>query len=117
MAVGARLRPLIGLTLSGTGMSSLWHRLRFSLCPGGCKVSPAEIRVRQREGWITIPRDQVHAVKFRNISHLIVRLFDGRRFVLNLFRFPNWQVDRVANALSESQRVNEARRKPGGSAG
>src|SRR5690349_25121470 len=96
--------------LSGIEMVARLRQLLFSAFPGGSKVSPGEIRVRQREGWIVIPRDQVHAVKFKNISHLIVRLFDGRRFVLNLFRFPNWEVDRVADSLKDAHRENAERR-------
>ena len=86
------------------------RKLLFAAFPGGSKVSPEEIRVRQREGWVTIPRTQVHAVRFRNASHLIVRLFDGRRFVLDLFRFPNWEIDRLAEALNDARRESAARR-------
>src|SRR5688500_14916084 len=91
-------------------MPSLFRQLALRLFPGGCRITADEIRVRHRDGWVAIPMSQVHAVKFRNVSRVIVRLFDGRRLVLNLFRFPNGQYDRVCNALREAQRANEARR-------
>ena len=91
-------------------MRSLLHHLAFSLLPGGCKFTADAIRVRQRGGWVTIPKDQVHAVKVRNVGRVIVRLFDGRRLVLDLFRFPIRRFDRVRDELREAQRSNERTR-------
>ena len=92
------------------GMLGGLCQLLFGAVSAGCRFSPDEIQVRQGRGWVVIPRAQVHAVKFRNVSCLIVRGFDGRRVVLNLFRFPSQDMQRIADALRSAQAENARRR-------
>jgi antitoxin component of MazEF toxin-antitoxin module len=95
-------------------MLTALHQLAFRLFPGGSEITPDQIRVRQRSGWVTIPKDQIHAVKARNVSHVIVRLFNGQRLVLNFFRFPVDEFLQLLRALRDSQRANEVARSAEG---
>lgn len=70
-------------------------------------IMPGTICVRQPGGWVELPRSQIAAVKFESISRIIVRQYNGRRCVINLFRFPNYAVDAVMSALHQSLRQNE----------
>ena len=48
------------------------------------------ICVRQRRGWVEIPKCEVAAVKAKGTAHVIVRLYGGRRYILNLYS-PFWR--------------------------
>ena len=55
--------------------------------------------VRQGFRWVEFPRGQIFAVKERSISHVVVRLRDNRRHVLNLFRFRSEDAVRLLELL------------------
>lgn len=85
----------------------------LSLIPGGLyRVTPSMIRLWQPIGTVEIPRSQIAAVKPRHISHVVVRLYSGQRFVLNLFFLGN-RSDVVLVALRESIVTNHVRRAMG----
>lgn len=67
------------------------------------------IAVRQPEGWVDIPRGEIAAGKAVAVSEVVVRLYDGRRVVLNLFHFGN-RFDVVWSALSAAIKENEKKR-------
>ena len=56
-----------------------------------------------------IPRGEIAAVQAVTVSEVVVRLYDGRRVVLNLYHFGN-RFDVVWQALSAATRENEKKR-------
>ena len=83
-------------------MISLFRRAIHFL--QGAYVTEDSVCVRQESGWVRIPRSEIFAVKFRSVSHVIVRLRHGERVVLDLFkhtRLSNSAWDRVHRALIE----------------
>jgi hypothetical protein len=83
-----------------------WWRL--SRC--GYRASATSLWVHQPGGWVELPRDQIAAVKVCSVSHVIVRLYDGRRYVLDLFRFGGAAFEAVLAGLDQAQRENQRRR-------
>jgi hypothetical protein len=66
----------------------------------GVVVTDNTIALRQRFGWVHIPRDESHAVKFKTASETIVRLRGGERLVLSLFTFSSSADNRAHSALT-----------------
>ena len=50
----------------------------------GSWITASAIHLRHAGEWIEIPKSEVSAVKTMSLSRVIVRLYDGRRFVLEL---------------------------------
>lgn len=73
------------------------------------RISDSLIAVRQPEGWVDLPRDEIAAVKAVTVSEVVVRLYDGRRVVLNLYHFGN-RFEVVWRALSAASKENEKKR-------
>jgi hypothetical protein len=48
------------------------------------------IYVRQRKGWVEIPKSEIAAVKAKGTGYVVVRLYSGQRYVLNLYS-PFWR--------------------------
>lgn len=78
---------------------------RFLRFLDGVFVTPECIWVRQQWRWVKIPRQEIQVVKIRTVSQVIVRLRNGKRIVLNLYRMGNPAWDRIRSALTEGLRV------------
>ena len=73
-------------------------------------ITPTSIWLRQRQQWIELQRCEIAALKFENVSRVIVRYYDGTRQIVNLYRFPNSSYDAVCRALRDALRQNEQTR-------
>lgn len=73
-------------------------------------ISPSSIWLRQRDGWVELRRNEIAALKFETATRIIVRYYNGRRFIVSLYGFPNWSYDVVYRALGDSVRRNEQTR-------
>jgi hypothetical protein len=73
-------------------------------------MTPSSIWLRQRGGWVELRREEIAAVKFKYVSNVIVRYYDGRRVTVSLFGFPNFAYDVVCRALRDALQQNQQRR-------
>lgn len=73
-------------------------------------ITPGSIWLRQRQGWAELRRNEIAALKFETAARIIVWYYNGRRFIVSLYGFPNWAYDVVYRALHESMRQNELTR-------
>ena len=73
-------------------------------------VTEQEIGVRQLSCWCFLRREEIAAVKAESVSKVIVRLYDGRRFKISLFRFPLWSYSKVMKALRTALHENRKRK-------
>jgi hypothetical protein len=73
-------------------------------------ITPASIWLRQPDGWVELRLDEIFVVKIQSVRHVIVRYYDGRRFVVSLFGFSNPAYDDVCRALNEAVDRNEQTR-------
>ena len=93
------------------GFPGSLHVFWLGFIPGGLyRVTATTIRLWQPGGTVELPRARIAAVKPRNVSHVIVRLDTGQRFVLNLFHLGTSGFDVVMGALHESLALNRTRR-------
>lgn len=70
-------------------------------------ITPSSIWLRQRDGWVELRRDEIAAIRFETVCRIIVRYYNGRRSIVNLYGFPNYSYDIIYRALHESMRQNE----------
>jgi hypothetical protein len=70
-------------------------------------ITPSSIWLRQREGWVELRRQDIAAVKFKNVSQIIVRLYGGRRVIVSLFRYSNPAYNAVCRALRDTLWKNQ----------
>src|SRR5262245_24170482 len=89
-------------------MLSLINRLRFHF--RRYWIGPSSIWLRQDTGWIELCRDELAAVKFETVSRVIVRYYDGRRLVVNLYDLPQSSYDAVCGSLREALHRNHKTR-------
>lgn len=73
-------------------------------------ITETHIVLRQAEGWVYLPKAGITALKSHSVSKTVVRLYDGRRFVVNLFEFPLSTYSRVMHALDSALHENRRRR-------
>jgi hypothetical protein len=73
-------------------------------------ITPTSIWLRQRREWVELRRDEIAALKFETVSRIIVRYYNGRRFVVSLYGFSNPSYDAVCRSLRDSMRHNEETR-------
>jgi hypothetical protein len=83
---------------------------RFSLPFRRAVVGEKEIAIRQAQGWVHLPKQEIAAVKAASVSKVIVRLYDGRRFEVSLFHFPLSTYTRLMTALQDALHENRMRR-------
>ena len=76
----------------------------------GYSITPWVIRLRQRNGWVELRRNDIAAIKFETVSRIIIRFYDGHRVVVCLFNLSNSGCSAVCNALQEALRQNECAR-------
>ena len=74
------------------------------------RTTPTSIWLRPEREWVELRRDAIAAVKLESVSRVIVRYYDGQRFVVSLFRLSNPAYDAVRGWLEEALRENEATR-------
>ena len=67
------------------------------------------ICVRQRRGWIEIPKSEIAAVKAKGTGRVIVRVYSGQRHVLNLYS-PGRAFHKVFVELRGALRQNQQSR-------
>ncbi len=67
--------------------------------------------IRQRDGWVELRRNEIAALKFRSVSWIIIRYYNGRRLTVSLYRFPNYSYDAVCRSLRDAMRQNEEKRR------
>ena len=70
-------------------------------------ITPSAIWLRQGRGWVELRRDEIAAVKYKAVSEVIIRFYDGQRVVVSLFGFSNSGHDAVCRALRDTLRQNE----------
>ena len=70
------------------------------------RITPTSIWLRQRREWVELRRDEIAALKFETISRVIVRYYDGQRFIVSLYGFPNRSYDAVCRSLRDTMRRN-----------
>jgi len=73
-------------------------------------ITPCVIGVRDSDGWLFIPKEEIAAIKAKSVSKIVVRLYDGRRFQFSLFRLPIWSYSEVMRALKSALQQNRKRR-------
>jgi hypothetical protein len=73
-------------------------------------ITPTSIWLRQRRAWVELRRDDIAALKFETISRIIVRYYNGRRFIVSLYGFSNPGYEAVCRSLRDAMRYNERRR-------
>ena len=73
----------------------------------GSWITPSAIYVRQDGEWLEIPTAEISAVKTESLSRVIVRLYDGRRFVLELHRTFWRSFAPLFRALHDALKKNE----------
>jgi len=77
----------------------------------GFEITPESVALRQEERWIELPKAEIRVVKFKTACKVIVRLHNGKRYVLNLFPFTNSSAqDRIVAAMRDAARRNEEAR-------
>ena len=76
-------------------------------CLRGSWISDAAIYVRQSGEWVEIPKSEISAVKTESLSRVIVRLYDGRRLVLELHRTFWRSFTPLLGALHDALKRNE----------
>jgi hypothetical protein len=86
-------------------MLSLANRLRFHF--RRYWISPSSIWLRQERRWIELRRGEIAAVKFETVSRVIVRYYDGQRFIVNLHGLPHRSYERVCGSLRETLHRNQ----------
>jgi len=59
---------------------------------------------------VELRRDEIAAIRFETVCRIIVRYYNGRRSIVNLYGFPNYSYDIIYRALHESMRQNEQAR-------
>jgi hypothetical protein len=77
---------------------------------GGYWITPSSIWLRQREGWVELPREEIAAIKFKKVVHIVARFYGGQRVIVSLFGFSIWAYDAVLRALRDSLRQNQQTR-------
>ena len=73
-------------------------------------ITPTSVWLRQRREWVEVRRDEIAALKFRNVSWVVVRYYNGRRVIVNLYRLSNPAYDAVCRSLRDAMRQNERTR-------
>jgi len=73
-------------------------------------ITPTSIWLRQQNAWIELRRDEIAALKFETVSHIIVRYYDGQRFVVNLYGYSNPAYKAICRTLRDAMRHNEQAR-------
>ena len=63
------------------------------------RITPSSIWLRQSGGWVEIRRGDIAALKFETVSRIIVRYFNGQRFIVSLYQFSNPAYDAVCRSL------------------
>ena len=76
----------------------------------GSWITSSAIYVRQAGEWLEIPKAEISAVKTESLSRVIVRLYDGRRYVLELRRTFWRSFTPVFRALHDALKQNEQAR-------
>jgi hypothetical protein len=74
------------------------------------RITPSSIWLRQPGGWVEIRRGDIAALKFETVSRIIVRYFNGQRFIVSLYQFSNPAYDAVCRSLRDSMQHNERTR-------
>jgi|GEM_PF-3711520 len=73
-------------------------------------ITPNSIWLRQRREWVELRRDEIAALKFETVGRVIVRYYNGKRFIVSLYGFPNFSYDAVCRSLRDAMRHNEQTR-------
>jgi hypothetical protein len=73
-------------------------------------LTPTSIWLRQRSEWVELRRDEIAALKFQTVSRVIVRYYNGQRFIVSLYGFSNPAYHAVCCALCDAMRQNEQTR-------
>lgn len=71
------------------------------------QISPTTISVRQDGKWVDLATSEISAVKEVSVSRIIVRLYGGQRYILNLSRFL-YAFETITRALQDAVHQNRA---------
>ncbi len=73
-------------------------------------ITPSSIWLRQPDCWVEVRRSEIAALRFRSVSWIIIRYYNGRRLIVSLYRCPNYSYDLVCRSLRDAMCQNEQRR-------
>ena len=74
------------------------------------QITPTTISIRQDGRWVDITKSEISAIKVVSVSRVIVRFYNGQRYVLNLFRFSwsahNATMQALRDVVSQNRKIH-----------
>jgi len=76
----------------------------------GVVVTDDTVSLRQRVGWVHIPRQEILAVKWKRGGEVVIRLRAGDRIVVSMAKLNRWAHERAIHGLTDGlERIKEGR--------